>query len=65
MATVIILFRLLNQGWISRIENGPYTSLSSLVQYTHPVGETGLGPAVLASDGQAMIRVGRRYGSRA
>jgi len=43
--------RLLNEGWISRIENGPYMPPSSLVQYTHAVGEAGLGPAVLASDG--------------
>ncbi len=48
--------RLLNEGWISRIENGPYMPPSSLVQYTHAVGEAGLGPAVLASDGQAMIQ---------
>ena len=31
--------RLLNEGWISRIENGPYMPPSSLVQYTHAVGE--------------------------
>ena len=48
--------RLLNEGWISRIENGPYISLSSLVQYTQAVGEAGLGPAVLASDERAMIQ---------
>ena len=29
--------RLLNEGWISKIENGPYTSPSSLVQYTQVV----------------------------
>ena len=48
--------RLLNEGWISRIENGPYIPPSALVQYTHAVGEAGLGPTVLASDGQAMIQ---------
>ena len=48
--------RLLNEGWISRIENGPYIPPSELVQYTHAVGEAGLGPTVLASDGQAMIQ---------
>lgn len=48
--------RLLNEGWISRIADGPYIPPSALVQYTHAVGEAGLGPTVLASDGQAMIQ---------
>ena len=47
--------RLLNEGWISRIEDGPYAPPSTLVQYTRAVGKAGLGPAVLASDGQAMV----------
>ena len=48
--------RLLNEGWISRIADGPYIPPSTLVQYTHAVGEAGLGPTVLASDGQVMIQ---------